>query len=70
MTPSRDPHAPVVAERVLMVRGQLALIWRCPWCNKRQEQIVVPLERGAPPAVDATCRECGRTFWVQPPEGV
>jgi len=67
---SRDPLAPVVAERVLMVRGRLALIWRCPWCTTRQETLTDPPEHGAPPPVGATCRKCERRFRVQPPEGM
>jgi hypothetical protein len=66
---SREPHSPITAERVLLVRGRLAMIWRCPWCTARQETITDPPEHGAPPALDATCRKCERRFRVQPPEG-
>ncbi len=66
---TRDPLAPVAAERVMLVAGRFAVIWRCPWCTTRQELFTDPPEHGALRALAARCRECTREFSVQPPEG-
>ena len=65
----REPLAPVLAERVMLVAGRFALIWRCEWCTTRQELFTDPPEHGPLRAQPGTCRKCDKQFSVQPPEG-
>ncbi len=65
----REPLAPIAAERVMLVGGRFALIWRCPWCTTRQELFAEPPERGPLRAQAGVCRKCEKHFSVQPPEG-
>ncbi|MCI0342337.1 MAG: hypothetical protein L0216_14525 [Planctomycetales bacterium] len=64
-----EPLTPVECEKVMLVRGRFALIWRCPWCGSRQETFTDPPEKGPIPGLPATCRKCGRSFRLGPPEG-